>query len=111
MLPIFKIFGNEYFFTDTEAPTIISNCPSDQTIIGQSFAEVNWTKPEATDNSGQEPTVTCSTESGSQFGSGTTTVTCQAIDSAKNHATCSFTVQIKGIEIDDKQQNHSVNIS
>ena len=110
MIPNIKLLENEYCFTDTEAPNIVS-CPSNQSIevnIGQSVA-VSWAKPGATDNSGQEPTVTCSTDSGSQFGSGTTTVTCQAIDSAKNQATCTFTVQIKGMEIDDKLQNYSDN--
>ena len=90
----------------------IINCPNDQSIevnFGQSVEEVSWTKPQASDNSGEETTVTCSTESGSQFGTGTTTVTCQAIDSAKNQATCSFTVQIIGMEIDITLQNYSAN--
>ena len=82
-------------------------CPSDQSIeinFGQSAAVLPWTKPEATDNSIQNPTVTCSKESGSQFETGTTVVTCIAFDSAGNQANCSFTVQIKGVEIDGRPQ-------
>ena len=57
---------------------------------------VTWSDLQATDNSGQDPAVTCSTESGSQFGIGETEVICQAVDPSGNQATCMFTVKIAG---------------
>ena len=57
---------------------------------------VNWTNPEATDNSKQNPTVTCDVESGSHFGIGVTQVQCQAVDASGNHASCVFTVKVDG---------------
>ena len=67
-------------------------------------AIVSWTKPEATDNSGQNPTVTCNREPGSEFGLGGSVVTCKAVDLAGNQATCAFsvTVQLKGMAINDR---------
>ena len=92
----------ERIFADIEAPRIL-NCPSDQLIeinFGQSEFALPWTIPKATDNSEQDPTVTCSVESASQLEVGTTEVACQAFDSAGNQAKCLFTVEIKGKEID-----------
>ena len=74
-------------------------CPGNQTINsdpGQSFATVSWTKPEATDNSGQHPAINCSVDSGSQFGIGKTDVVCKAWDMDENHVNCSFTVRVRG---------------
>ena len=48
------------------------------------------------DNSVKIPTITCDAESGSHFGIGKTEVICQAMDSAGNHATCTFTVTVEG---------------
>ena len=84
--------------TDAEDPTI-QNCPKNQSLEtnpGQSIAVVTWSELEATDNSGQNLTVTCSVESGSQFGIGEIAVVCQAVDLAGNRATCMFTVKITG---------------
>ena len=86
------------WFTDDEAP-VMMNCPNNLstfTDFNQSFAVVSWTNIEATDNSGQTPTVTCSTKSRRRFGIGATEVICQAIDQYENQATCSFTVHVKG---------------
>ena len=77
----------------------MNSCPSKQstcTDFGQSTAVVTWTNPEATDNSLQFPTVTCSPKSGSEFEIGEITVTCHALDKAGNQATCTFSVQVKG---------------
>jgi lysophospholipase L1-like esterase len=41
-------------------------------------------------------TTTCSSQSGALFPVGTTTVTCQAVDSLQRSATCSFPVTVKG---------------
>ena len=64
--------------------------------MGNSTAVVKWSDPEATDNSGQNSTFTCSVESGSRFEIGQTEVTCQASDPYGNQANCSFTVEIQG---------------
>ena len=73
-------------------------CPCNQSLeadIGQSTAAVSWTV-QATDNSGLNPTIICSTDSGSQFEIGITEVVCQALDASGNSASCEFTVQITG---------------
>ena len=60
----------ESLLTDAEDPTI-RYCPNNQsseTNLGQPTAVVNWSDLEANDNSRQNPTVTCSAESGNQFG-------------------------------------------
>ena len=77
----------------------MQHCPTDQsfeTNLGESTVVVNWTNPEAIDNSGQNLTVTCSLESGSHFEIGETDVICQVNDLAENSTTCNFTVQIEG---------------
>ena len=74
-------------------------CPTNKTTVtdfGQSTTVVNWNDLQATDNSGQQPTVTCSVESGSRFELGETEVNCQAADFRKNQAACVFTVEVKG---------------
>ena len=64
--------------------------------FGQPTAIVVWDDLQATDSSGKQFTVTCSVESGSQFGIGETEVVCQAVDPSKNQETCVFTVEVKG---------------
>jgi lysophospholipase L1-like esterase len=41
-------------------------------------------------------TITCSSPSGALFPVGTTTVTCQAVDSVQRSATCAFPIAVKG---------------
>ena len=70
-------------------------CPKNQsfdTDPGQPNAVVILSDIETTDNSGQNQTVTCSVESGSQFKIGEIVV---VIDSTENRATCVFTVKIE----------------
>ena len=55
-----------------------------------------WTDPQATDNSKELPKTMCNVESGSQFQTGETEVTCQAVDSSGNRANCTFDVQVRG---------------
>ena len=57
---------------------------------------VNWTNPQATDNSRQSATVNCNPGSGSEFVIGATTVICKAINPSGNEATCGFTVLVIG---------------
>ena len=82
-------------------PPILTACPSNKTVVtdfSQPTAVVIWRDLQATDNSGQDPTVTCSTESGSQFTYriGETDVICKAVDPTGNKAMCTFTVTIEG---------------
>ncbi len=79
---------------DTIPPVI--TCPGDITLqaeLGECTAEVTWTTPVVTDNCG-DSTVTCSFLSGETFPVGLTTVTCTAIDSSGNVATCDFDVTV-----------------
>ena len=74
-------------------------CPGNQTVNtepSQAYASLIWNNSQVTDNSGQIPTITCDTESGSQFRIGETEVVCQAVDSTGNQATCTFTVKTEG---------------
>jgi len=86
---------------DTQPPSI--TCPSNVTVVGtpgQPGAVVNYPAPTASDNC-PGVTVLCSPASGSTFPVGTTTVTCTATDAAGNTATCSFTVTVFDICLQD----------
>ena len=74
-------------------------CPVNQTVNtqpSQAYATVVWIDPQATDNSGQNLTITCDADSGNDFKIGETEVTCDAVDPTGNQATCTFTVKIEG---------------
>ncbi|XP_038060587.1 sushi, von Willebrand factor type A, EGF and pentraxin domain-containing protein 1-like [Patiria miniata] len=78
---------------DVDSPDL--NCPSALTAYaerGSTAAQVNF-QVTASDNSGQQPTVTCDPESG-QFDLGQYLVSCIASDPAGNAATCSFQIEI-----------------
>ena len=80
---------------------VIHSCPANQTINtiqSLSTATVVWADPEATDNSGITPTVTCSLKSGSDFQIGQTEVVCTARDPSGNQATCIFIIEVIGKE-------------
>ena len=82
---------------DIEAPQI--NCVEDrqvETDKGNSTATVFWQTPDATDNSGKTPTVSCEPQSGSKFIIGNTTVQCEAVDGSGNRAECNFSVYVTG---------------
>ena len=81
----------------TDCPTSQSRCID----YSHFSASVAWTRPQALDNSGENPTIVCNKEPGSDFGTGASDVFCHAIDSAGNQATCEFTVQVKGNENND----------
>ena len=86
--------------TDHEAPVVI--CPANQTLNtapSQMYAAVIWADPKVTDNSGENLTLSCDFESGSNFEIGETEVICQAMDPAGNCGTCLFTVKIEGKRI------------
>ena len=74
-------------------------CPSNQTLetdSGQPTAVAVWDVPSVADNSGKNLTIACTVDPGNQFDIGKTYVTCRARDQAKNHAMCTFTVNIQG---------------
>lgn len=83
---------------DTRTPaTPTITCPGDIT-VGEEFdgageAPVSYASPTTTGNC---VNVVCSPPSGSNFVTGTTTVTCTATDSSNNSVTCSFTVTVNG---------------
>ncbi len=88
--------------SDTQPPSI--TCPSNVTavtpIIGGSGVVVTFPPPTASDNC-PGVTVVCNPPSGSTFPVGTTTVTCTATDASGNTATCSFTVTVFNICLQD----------
>jgi hypothetical protein len=98
------------FAVDDTVPPVIA-CPADigaSTNSGSSTAAVNYSVT-ATDN---QPgvTVSCDTPSGSNFPIGVTTVTCTAVDTSNNKATCSFHVTVAGTNaLHLSSSNYTVN--
>ncbi len=80
---------------DTDkTPPVLSACPADILIKTRgTLAIVGWVAPTATDNCGT-PVITSTSESGSQFPVGTTTVTYTATDAKGNKTSCSFIVNV-----------------
>ena len=86
--------------SEFEAP-VITNCPSDIVLsndLGECTAIVNWTAPEATDNSGEVELIS-NFAPGDTLPVGTTTVTYTASDPSDNTSTCSFNVTIEDTEL------------
>jgi hypothetical protein len=81
---------------DTTPPTI-SGMPADMTVEATSAAgaAATWTAPTANDLVDGDVAVTCDPASGSTFGLGETTVTCEASDGRKNKATRTFKVTVR----------------
>ncbi|XP_070549854.1 hyalin-like [Ptychodera flava] len=74
------------------------SCPSNITVqneYGNVTAVVAFDGESATDNSGQDVTVTCDPPSNSTFVIGDNVVTCSATDASGNVGTCSFTVTVE----------------
>ncbi|XP_072051832.1 uncharacterized protein [Amphiura filiformis] len=85
---------------DSSSPTI-TGCPQSSTYtvpLGTTSRRVRWTEPTATDDSGQQPTVIMSHQSGQEFPVGTAQVTYIFIDGAGNEATCSFSVIVTAVD-------------
>jgi hypothetical protein len=88
---------------DTQPPTI--NCPAN--IItrtpnpGDISVFVTYPPPTASDNCGS-PIVVCSPPSGSQFPLGITTVSCTATDGATSTASCTFTITVFDVCLQDE---------
>ena len=86
-----------YYFADLEKP-IISQCPANITKYTEppNTPGVNFTVPNATDNSGYTDPVICIPAAGSLFPIGETQVVCSTADESENHASCSFFVDVEG---------------
>jgi subtilisin-like proprotein convertase family protein len=84
---------------DTQPPAI--TCPTDVTAVGgMGGTVVTFSPPTATDNC-PGVTAACVPPSGSTFPPGSTTVTCTATDATGNTATCSFSVVVFDVCIQD----------
>ena len=96
---LFSVPCNVFFLIlDIEDPIVLA-CPVNQTrntAPGIATAVAVWADPQATDNSGITPNVTCSVESGSQFQIGQTEVVCEARDPSGNQADCTFIIEVIG---------------
>jgi HYR domain len=88
---------------DTQPP-VIGACPTNITAktatINDPCVVVTFSTPVASDNC-PGVTVGCNPPSGSCFPVGTTTVTCTATDASNNTATCSFTVSVFNVCLQD----------
>ena len=62
-------------------------------------AQVNWSEPVATDNSGVPPSVTSNYKPLQRFDQGTYMVIYTAMDQSANNATCSLTIVVTGNEM------------
>ena len=79
---------------DSTPPTI-NRCPQSSSYmvaIGTTSRVVTWIEPTATDDSGVQPTVVSTHQSGSSFPVGTTQVIYIFMDQAGNEATCAFSI-------------------
>ena len=84
-------------FSDTHPPQFKS-CPStlsNYTRPDESTGLVMWKVPEATDNSGIDPVITCNSQK-NLFTIGRTEIVCEAVDESSNRAKCYFVVNIIG---------------
>ncbi|XP_077977748.1 hyalin-like [Glandiceps talaboti] len=88
----------EYEKYDVEPP-VLNNCQNidRNTDTGQPNANVLWTAPTVTDNSGDSLISTCDHSPGF-FDIGDTTVTCEATDSSNNNGQCQFTISVQDNE-------------
>ena len=68
------------------------------TDVGLSTAEITWSEPTASDNSGSV-TLTSSHSPGSNFSIGVTVVTYTAIDDSSNTVNSTFSITIQGMNL------------
>jgi len=89
---------------DTQAPNI--TCPAAVTAVAPvacpilTGTTVNYPRPTVSDNC-PGVTIACVPASGSSFPCGTTTVTCTATDTSANQSSCSFTVSVFNVCLQD----------
>jgi subtilisin-like proprotein convertase family protein len=87
--------------TAIAAPPAGGNCTAPTSTV------VSYTAPTASDNC-PGVTTNCVPPSGSTFPLGTTTVTCTATDASGNTATCSFTVSVFNVRLQDNSNSNTV---
>ncbi len=94
---------------DVQPPTII--CPDDILITtvnpGDPRVVVNYPPPVTADNCGVA-SVVCNPPSGSEFPLGSTTVVCTVTDTSGNTATCSFTVTVFDVCLQDQTNGNFI---
>ncbi|HSB11310.1 MAG TPA: HYR domain-containing protein [Blastocatellia bacterium] len=83
---------------DTQAPVIACPATVSANSLGAACAQVTFS-PSVSDNCGAN--VVCNPPSGSCFPLGTTGVSCTATDAANNSASCSFTVRVFDVCLQD----------
>jgi len=98
----FVDFANEKLFriADILPPTYGATCPSSPLVVyaerGLFSAEVNWTEPAATDNSGILPTMSSNHKPFERFSQGKHVITYITADQSGNKAICTFTIDVRG---------------
>jgi hypothetical protein len=96
---------------DTQPPTI--TCPANVAAVAaptcpaSNTTTITYPPPTASDNC-PGVTVACVPPSGTVFPTGTTTVTCTATDASGNTATCSFTVNVFNVCVQDRSNPNAV---
>jgi hypothetical protein len=94
---------------DAQAPSI--TCPSNIVMAaarpGDATVIVSYAAPAASDFC-DTPTVVCTPPSGAAFPTGTTTVTCTASDTSGNSTSCSFTVAVFDVCLQDDSNSNAV---
>ena len=107
LLHLVDFFQLTFHLTDSQQPDL--TCPQNitqGTDDMQPNARVYWNIL-ATDNSGQDPNISCSPSSGSMFDLGTTFVECNATDFSQNTISCSFHVNIVGKLFSKSSSNYA----
>ncbi|XP_072013682.1 uncharacterized protein [Amphiura filiformis] len=82
-------------------PPVITNCPESSMYsvpIGTSSRIVSWIEPIAVDNSGGQPLVSQSHQSGQSFPVGSSQVEYRFTDNAGNTATCAFVITVSTVD-------------
>jgi len=103
---LYGVVANEesFHFADILPPTFGATCPSSSLVVyaehGLFSAQVNWTEPAATDNSGILPAVTSNHQPLQRLSQGIHVITYTAVDQSGNKATCNFTIDVIGKEIE-----------
>lgn len=89
-----------FHIADVSPPTFGATCPAIPLLVyaerGLFSAQVNWSEPVATDNSGVTPAVTSKCQPPQRFSQGTHVIMYTAEDQSANKATCNFTIEVIG---------------
>ena len=92
--------GEVVRIADILPPAFDATCPSSPLVVyaerGLFSAEVNWTEPLATDNSGIVPTMSSNYKPFDRFSQGTHVITYTTTDQSGNKAICAFTIDVRG---------------